>query len=305
MTDRDALLAAILAQPEEDTPRLMFADWLQENGEVDRGQFVRLQVEAGQAEGFSPQARALDAQARALLERHRAAWAPDLPDGVMTWQFARGFIEHATANVAVFARDAAALFAAHPVRELGLTRFVVAREPVPLSSVFRVPQLARVRRLDVPSLAPTPDDFAALANCPHLTGLTDLNLANNPVPPEWLRALISGSTFPGLVGLNLAENVHLSRVLSEALPAAVHRKFVRLDLSHIMFLSDQIQKALASKCVRDVQELRAGWRESAGPGPLTHLNLGWTIPLDRLRLQAPNTETIWAPQARSKGPHSG
>jgi uncharacterized protein (TIGR02996 family) len=32
MTDRDALLAATLANPDEDTPRLVFADWLQENG---------------------------------------------------------------------------------------------------------------------------------------------------------------------------------------------------------------------------------------------------------------------------------
>ena len=28
LSDRDALLAAIRANPEEDTPRLMFADWL-------------------------------------------------------------------------------------------------------------------------------------------------------------------------------------------------------------------------------------------------------------------------------------
>ena len=33
-SDHDALLAAI-AQPEDDTPRLAFADWLEENGQVD------------------------------------------------------------------------------------------------------------------------------------------------------------------------------------------------------------------------------------------------------------------------------
>lgn len=32
MTDGDRLLAAILAAPDEDTPRLMYADWLEENG---------------------------------------------------------------------------------------------------------------------------------------------------------------------------------------------------------------------------------------------------------------------------------
>lgn len=33
MTDGDALLAEIIAQPDEDTPRLVYADWLQDNGQ--------------------------------------------------------------------------------------------------------------------------------------------------------------------------------------------------------------------------------------------------------------------------------
>lgn len=45
MTDRDALLAAILAQPKEDTPRLVYADWLEENGQPERAEFIRLQIE--------------------------------------------------------------------------------------------------------------------------------------------------------------------------------------------------------------------------------------------------------------------
>jgi len=42
MNDGDALLKAILAHPEEDTPRLIYADWLQENGQHDRAEFIRL-----------------------------------------------------------------------------------------------------------------------------------------------------------------------------------------------------------------------------------------------------------------------
>ena len=36
MTERDALLAAIHADPDDDTARLVYADWLQENGQSDR-----------------------------------------------------------------------------------------------------------------------------------------------------------------------------------------------------------------------------------------------------------------------------
>ena len=40
----DAFLHAILAAPDDDTPRLIYADWLEERGDL-RGEFIRLQVE--------------------------------------------------------------------------------------------------------------------------------------------------------------------------------------------------------------------------------------------------------------------
>jgi len=45
MSDGDALLAAIVADP-DDLPRLAYADWLHENGEPDRAEFIRTQIEA-------------------------------------------------------------------------------------------------------------------------------------------------------------------------------------------------------------------------------------------------------------------
>jgi uncharacterized protein (TIGR02996 family) len=45
MSDEQALLAAIWRHPNEDTPRLMYADWLQENGQPGRAEFIRAQCE--------------------------------------------------------------------------------------------------------------------------------------------------------------------------------------------------------------------------------------------------------------------
>lgn len=41
MTEREALLAAILATPEDDLPRLVYADWCDEHGEGERAEFIR------------------------------------------------------------------------------------------------------------------------------------------------------------------------------------------------------------------------------------------------------------------------
>jgi uncharacterized protein (TIGR02996 family) len=44
VTDRDALLAAIRAAPDDDAPRLVFADWLDENNEPHQALFIRTHV---------------------------------------------------------------------------------------------------------------------------------------------------------------------------------------------------------------------------------------------------------------------
>ena len=46
MTTRDALLADILAKSDDDLPRLVYADWLEENGEPERANVIRCHIEA-------------------------------------------------------------------------------------------------------------------------------------------------------------------------------------------------------------------------------------------------------------------
>lgn len=41
----DAFLRAIIANPDDDAPRLIFADWLEEHGEGERSEFIRVQCE--------------------------------------------------------------------------------------------------------------------------------------------------------------------------------------------------------------------------------------------------------------------
>lgn len=44
-TDQLALLQTINANPGDDAPRLVYADWLSENGQEERGEFIRVQCE--------------------------------------------------------------------------------------------------------------------------------------------------------------------------------------------------------------------------------------------------------------------
>ena len=47
MDDRAALLAAILAEPDDLLPRLVFADWLEDHGEASRAVWMRASCEPG------------------------------------------------------------------------------------------------------------------------------------------------------------------------------------------------------------------------------------------------------------------
>lgn len=45
MTEQQALIRAICLEPADDTARLVYADWLQDNGEENRAEFIRLSCE--------------------------------------------------------------------------------------------------------------------------------------------------------------------------------------------------------------------------------------------------------------------
>ena len=48
MSIGDDLLRSILLTPEDDLPRLVYADWLEEQGETERAEFIRVQCELAQ-----------------------------------------------------------------------------------------------------------------------------------------------------------------------------------------------------------------------------------------------------------------
>src|SRR6266545_1813536 len=96
MSDESALLNAIAAHPDEDTPRLMYADWLQEHGQPERAEFIRIQCDPTANE-------AAEARAEELEERHRGKWLAGLPQFPgARWEFRRGFPEYLDTEAGLF-----------------------------------------------------------------------------------------------------------------------------------------------------------------------------------------------------------
>ena len=104
MSDRDALLAAILAHPDDDTPRLVYADWLDEHDEPDRAEFIRIQHRLPTLSRRTGEGRRLAARESAL-RRRLFGHLDTLPFARVT--FRRGFVESVTSGLQIFAKHAA------------------------------------------------------------------------------------------------------------------------------------------------------------------------------------------------------
>src|SRR5689334_13851092 len=77
MDDRSALLAAIVAAPDDDAPRLVYADWLDEHGDPDRAEFIRHQIETQNSGGTWDWYAGRTAKENRMLGSCRDKWLHD------------------------------------------------------------------------------------------------------------------------------------------------------------------------------------------------------------------------------------
>jgi uncharacterized protein (TIGR02996 family) len=177
MTDEDAFLKAICDQPDEDMPRLAFADWLDERGgDVNAAWAELIRVQVSLARGAGADREQLAARERDLSPVVAAAWPTRLgfPDGLYWQNWSRGFPLAVSARGA-FVRAARPVFAGRiPLREFSLKGATDAG----LLEFVTWPELALVRKLGVwTDAAPvTGRGLRALTGCEHLSNLERLQM---------------------------------------------------------------------------------------------------------------------------------
>src|SRR5436190_2525391 len=115
-----AFLRAIREAPDDDTPRLVFADWLEERGDP-RGEFIRAQCRLAQMPDDHPARPGLEDHAQDLLARHGDEWAAPLQGVAEDWEFRRGFVERVTLPGQALLDHAERLFGAEPIRHAYLS----------------------------------------------------------------------------------------------------------------------------------------------------------------------------------------
>jgi uncharacterized protein (TIGR02996 family) len=248
MSDEEAILGAIAAHPEEDTPRLAYADWLDEHDQPIRADFIRVQVEVSRVETLPRivlnQYVDLYRRQQDLLEHHRrdllgplARLADDAQ-----FDFERGFLSTITLPFALFYRHRDLIEALRPlprvhVRDvtarvrnmLGLelperysdpyAHLVAAIGTIPGRSAAERQESRRGRELE-------PLQFHPLT----WPRLTELDLSGCHLGDFNTTRLLRPDSFPVLTDLDLSANFLSDDAVTTLLDTALPRQLTRLVL---------------------------------------------------------------------------
>ncbi len=223
MTHDEAFIQAIREAPHDDAPRLIYADWLEEHGQADRADFIRVQCRLAQTPGASAERPPLRERAEELLRRHWEEWVGPLRDIVGPWRdryseswlgetyhpdalrrFVRGFVEELALDAERFLRHVRDLNCLLPLRTLSLWKAghcaaALANTPE-LRGLFK---LAFADYYDAPLTA---RDATELASSPYLDGLSVLYLGGNSLGDAGVEALTRAPWLISLIYLDLSDN---------------------------------------------------------------------------------------------------
>ncbi len=217
----DELLAQVYASPDDDGPRLVYADWLTAKGDP-RGEFILLQCRLA-ATPDDEARRKLKVAENKLLKQHGMAWTASLPSRVIKYVFRRGFVDEIEVGYRAL-EDADALFDAAPLlRSLRLDStdaLSMMVDPRPsLKGLLASRRLEGLTSLDVRVIGLGDagiQDVAAADHLKHLRSLrmSGLNsyLVGVPIGFDALEALATSDSLRNLTKLDLSDN-HLSNIM--------------------------------------------------------------------------------------------
>jgi uncharacterized protein (TIGR02996 family) len=109
-TDEQPFLDAVFDRYADDRPRLVYADFLDDSGEPERAELIRVQLALSRLSEDDPRRPELCDRQAELLTRNRAAWTAHLAGLVVSVDFRRGIHDSASVDAVTFLERGAELF---------------------------------------------------------------------------------------------------------------------------------------------------------------------------------------------------
>lgn len=206
MADRDAFLRTIRENPHDDGPRLVFADWLEEQGECDYAELIRSMCERARlvSSGTDEATKRKMAEREDSLRDANPGWS-ELPElaGVVWGPFRRGFVSTVrVSSAATFLRQARRIFDLAPITDVW---FDSLDEPGAVS-LADSRWLARLTLLKSHGSQIGDQGLKRLVDSPHIVGLRRLFLTAAGISDAGARAIARSTNLAVLETLFLNSN---------------------------------------------------------------------------------------------------
>jgi uncharacterized protein (TIGR02996 family) len=206
----EALVQEIFASPTDEAPRLIYADWLQEQGgprEQDRGEFIHLQCQLHHLPGDAPGRAELLAREKKIWKKYRSKWLAPVPPKLRRQDlvFQRGFLEELPITARGLRRWGKQIFDAHPVTRVRITGQMDSTEA---SKVAVLPFLARITTLSLEMAIINQHKLLdCLLTSPFLSQVTDLRLGGNGFTWQAVESLLRLPLLSKITHLSLRGNL--------------------------------------------------------------------------------------------------
>jgi uncharacterized protein (TIGR02996 family) len=206
MTDLDALRLAVLANPDDDLPRLVYADCLEENGDPDRAAFIRAQMELAKQPEYEP--FPIYCQTRRPEWVSGSPWLQELRNSLnsnVTFQpepiFRRGFAWCIGLNSPRHTSAMQTVLNEQPIQAVHVRPGTLDQWVEFAASAW----LPRIRSITFDGLTSPNEPLRALRNSPLSSGIRSIQLNHINVPsiPEILEALLATPLGRQLTTLNM------------------------------------------------------------------------------------------------------
>lgn len=271
MTREAQFIEAILANPDDESLRLVYADWLEERGDP-RGEFIRVQCALAKLPECDEREPQLKAREEALLKEHRGLWTAPLEklvgDVFACWKFRRGFVEATALTAESFLAHGAALLQAAPIQEVSLA---AAEGLVP--RLAACPSLARLTTLSVdgPESPEHPCQLdvvglRALLASPYLHHLATLSIRQNRLGVSGAEALATCPKPPRLRGLDCGRNQMGDAGVCALSSSPLLDGLSRLDLDSNHVGPVGVRALVASSSIKWLRELSLYWNRVGDEG---------------------------------------
>ncbi|MFT5527418.1 MAG: hypothetical protein ACI9HK_005400 [Pirellulaceae bacterium] len=223
-----SFLREIIKDPDNDDPRLIYADYLEETGDP-LGELIRIQCDLAKMTGDDRNYAVLEKRQFALLKKHKSRWLGAIAEMTRIAKIYRGFVRDIVLGARQFIAHHRTLFQLAPIRNATVVKVSsksfkefaecesLARldslklSDVPLETaefrkLFESPYLTRLKRFSVGVYGTNVGIYHVIGKSRLAEEVCELELSGNAMQSEGMVALLQESRFRQLETLSCDRN---------------------------------------------------------------------------------------------------